>query len=137
MKIITTEVLREKEIEVPVITGIYDPLSRKYDGTITPQAPVIVSGRYLDQLDMGELRLCLAPAIDYGTVIEVLRVYKFAHNQVIASLPYLPPGEYFPAVKLVRRGAEDAVYIFPVSWVVMPEGYERCDCYPCCTEIVK
>ncbi|MEB3373972.1 hypothetical protein SFC43_14005 [Bacteroides sp. CR5/BHMF/2] len=53
MKIITTEVLISRQMEVPVITGVYDPLSKKYDGTITSQAPIIVSGRHLDMLDLG------------------------------------------------------------------------------------
>ncbi|MEB3373973.1 hypothetical protein SFC43_14010 [Bacteroides sp. CR5/BHMF/2] len=63
--------------------------------------------------------------MDYDHVIEVLHVYKYAHNQVIVSLPVLIPGEYFPAVKIIRKKSEDAIYIFPVSWVVMPEGHER------------
>ena len=137
MKIITTEVLISRQMEVPIITGVYDPVSRKYDGTITPQAPIIVYGRHLDMLDLGNIRLCLASAVDYGKVMEVLHVYKYAHNQVIVSLPFLIPGEYFPAVKLMKKKSEDAVYIFPVSWVVMQEGYERGGYHPCCTDIAK
>ena len=137
MKIITTEVLINRQMEVPVITGIYDPLSKKDDGTITSQAPIIVSGENLDMLDLGNIRLCLAAAVDYGNVIEVPYVYKYAHNQVIVSLPFLIPGEYFPAVKIMKKKCEDSVYIFPVSWVVMPEGHERGDYYPCCTDVAK
>lgn len=136
MKIITTEVLIRRQIDVPVITGIYDPLSKRYDGIITSQAPVIVSGRHLEQLNSESLILCLAPAIDYDRVIEVPQVYKYAHNQVIASLPFLIPGEYLPAVKFIKKGQEDSVYIFPVSWVVLPEGHERRDYTCCCTDIL-
>lgn len=137
MKIITTEVLISRQMEVPVITGIYDPLSKKDNGTITSQAPIIVSGENLDMLDLGNIRLCLASAVDYDNVIEVPHVYKYAHNQVIVSLPFLTPGEYFPAVKIMKKKCEDSVYIFPVSWVVMPEGHERRDYYPCCTDVAK
>ena len=137
MKIITTEVLRSKQVEVPVITGVYDPISKRYDGTITSQAPIIVSGRHLDMLDLENIRLCLAVAVDYDNVIEIPHVYKYACNQVIVSLPSLMPGEYFPAVKVIRNECEDTVYIFPVSWVVMPEGYERGNYYPCCNDIAK
>ncbi len=137
MKIITTEVLISRQIEVPIITGVYDPLSKKYDGTITSQAPIIVSGRHLDMLDFGNFRLCLASAVDYDSMIEIPHVYKYAHHQVIASLPFLIPGEYFPAVKIIKKKCEDSVYIFPVSWVVMPEGHERGWYYPCCTDIVE
>ena len=113
MKIITTEVLISRQMEVPIITGVYDPVSRKYDGTITSQAPIIVSGRHLDMLDLGNIRLCLASAVDYDRVIEVLHVYKYAHNQVIVSLPFLIPGEYFPAVKIVKKRAKMLFISFP------------------------
>lgn len=106
---------------MPVITGIYDPLSKKCDGTVTSQAPVIVSGRYLDMLGFGKIKLCLVPATDDGRVIEVMQIYKLSHHRVIASLPFLVPGEYFPAVRIAKKGYEDWVYIFPVSWVVLPE----------------
>lgn len=137
MKLIKTEVLINRQIKVPVITGVYDPLSQKRDGTITSQAPIIVSGRNLDMMDEGSIRLCLASAVDCDNVIEVPHVYKYTHDQVIVSLPVLKPGEYFPAMKIVKKESEDSVYIFPISWVVVPEGYERRELYPCCTEIGK
>lgn len=137
MKLIKTEVLMNRQMKVPIITGVYDLLSQKRDGTITSQAPIIVSGRNLHMLDEGKIRLCLASAVDYDNVIEVHHVYKYTHDQVIVSLPVLKPGEYFPAMKIVKKNAEDSVYIFPVSWVVMTEGYERRELYPCCTEIGK
>lgn len=118
MKIISTEVLMIRHGEVPVITGIYDPLSRKSDGTISSQAPLIISGRHFDLFDREQIRLCLAPAVDGGRMIEVHHVYKYAPHQVIVSLPVLRPGEYLPAVKMFRKGEEASVYIFPVSWVV-------------------
>lgn len=125
MKIIRTEVLKSRQIEIPVITGAYDALTKKKDGTITSQGPVIVSGTHFDVLKSGDLRLCLASAVDYDKVIEVPLIYRFRNNQVIVSLPFLLPGEYFPAVKLIRKDEEDCVYIFPVSWVVMPERTKR------------
>ena len=121
MKIIRTEVLESREIEIPVITGAYDALTKKKDGTITSQGPIIVSGEHFDVLKSGNLRLCLAPAVDNRRVIEVSIIYKFLNNKVIVSLPFLLPGEYYPAVKLIREDAEDCVYIFPVLWVVTPE----------------
>lgn len=137
MKIITTEILIRRQIEVPIITGVYDPLSGKYDGTVTSQAPIVVSGRHLDMLNADNITLCLAPAVDSEQVINVLEVYKLTHNQVIASLPVLKPGEYFPAVKIKRRMQEEYIYIFPVSWLVPPEGSERRIFYSCSTDFVK
>lgn len=125
MKLIKTENLINRRVKVPIITGVYDLLSRKRDGTITSQAPIIVSGRHFDMLVLEGIRLCLASAIDYGNVIEVYHVYKYIHNQVIVSLPVLEPGEYFPAMKIMKKKSEDSVYIFPVSWVVLPESYEK------------
>lgn len=137
MKIITTEVLIRRQIEVPIITGVYDPLSRKYDGTITSQAPVVVSGRHLDMLNSDHISLCLAPATDSEQVVNVLEVYKLTHSQVIASLPFLIPGEYFPAVKIRKRGQEEYLYIFPVSWIVPPDGGDRRIFYSCSTDFIK
>lgn len=109
---------------MPVITGIYDPLTGKRDGTITSQAPLVVSGRHLDMPGLGNIRLCLAAAVDCDNVIEVHHVYKYTADRVIITLPVLKPGEYFPAMRIKKEMYEDAVYIFPVSWVVMPGNEE-------------
>lgn len=127
MKLITTETLISKQLEIPEITGVYDPLTHKRDGTITSQAPIIVSGKHLDMLDLGNIRLCLIPDTDPDMIIEVLHVYKYTANQVIVSLPFLTPGEYSPVVKVIRTGQEEVMYIFPVKWIVKPDGFERGD----------
>lgn len=120
MKILKTEELVVKEISIPQITGIFDPLSGRNDGTITPQAPVVVWGRNLEMDVPGETRLCLASAVDFIRVIEFPSVYKRTSGQTILLLPYLEPGEYFPAI-LINAGAEgNSIYILPVSWVVLP-----------------
>lgn len=127
MKLIATETLIDKQLEVPEITGVYDPLTHKRDGTITSQAPIIVSGKHLDMLDLSNIRLCLVPATDSDMIIEVLHVYKYTANQVIVSLPFLMPGEYSPVVRVIRGEQEEVMYIFPVTWKVKPEGLERGD----------
>lgn len=136
MKIITTEVLISWQMEVPVITRGYDPLSRRYDGVITSQAPIIVSGRHLDMLDLGNIRLYLASAVDYEHVIEVLYVYKYTQSGDCQPA-YPDAGRVLSGSESNKRKSEDSIYIFPVSWVVMPEGYERGGYYPCCTETGK
>lgn len=127
MKLITTETLISKQLKIPEITGVYDPLTHKRDGTITSQAPIIVSGKHLDMLDLGNIRLCLIPDTDPDMIIEVLHVYKYTANRVIVSLPFLTPGEYSPVVKVIRTGQEEVMYIFPVKWIVKPDGFERGD----------
>ena len=128
MIIITKEVLINKQLDVPEITGIYDLITRKRDGTITSQAPVIVSGKHLDMLHVGDVRLCLVPTIDPDAITEVVNIYKYTDNQVIVSLPFLMPGEYLPVVRIMREGEEEMRYIFPVTWVVRPEGYDDIAC---------
>lgn len=127
MKLITTATLINKQLEIPEITGVYDPLTRKRDGTITSQAPIIVSGKFLDMLNLNNIKLCLVPAIDPDMIMEVLHVYKYTANQVIVSLPFLMPGEYSPVVRVTREGQEEVMYIFPVTWLVRNEGLERGD----------
>lgn len=104
----------------PAITGIYDLVGKRSDGTVTSQAPVVITGRHFDCFDAKNIRLCLIPATDYEQRIEVAQVYKLVHDRVIVSLPSLRPGEYFPAVEMFREGEGTAVFIFPFSCVVLP-----------------
>lgn len=104
----------------PVITGIYDPVGKRTDGKVTSQAPLVITGRHFDRFDLKNVRLCLIPATDYEQAIEVAHVYRIVHDRVIVSLPELKPGEYFLAVKMFRKGKEEAVFVFPFSCVVLP-----------------
>lgn len=130
MKLIITENLISKQLEIPEITGVYDLLTRKCNGIITSQAPIIISGRHLDILTPGNISLCLVRATEPDRVVEVPYLYKYTANQVIASLPFLMPGKYSPVVRVTREGQEEVMYIFPVTWLVRTEGLERiCYCY--------
>lgn len=124
MQIISTEALIAEGIKAPVITAVYDPLSRSLDGTITSQAPVVISGKNLNTLALHTIRLCLTSAQDDTQVIEVHSVYKYSSNTIIVTLPVLAPGTYFPTLKILKEGEKDTAYILPTSWVVPPEG--RC-----------
>ena len=44
-------------VDIPEITGIYDPLSGKKDGTITPMAPLVVWGRNLRHYALEDFKL--------------------------------------------------------------------------------
>ena len=59
---------------VPVIIEVYDLLSGKHDGTITPWAPIIVSGSRLDMYARDTVRLCLVSATDAKRVIEIISI---------------------------------------------------------------
>lgn len=122
MQTITTEVLKNSNIKVPIITEIYDPLSGKRDGTITSQAPIVVNGKHLNLFDQDCITLCLTTSSHAaGLIIDVHKVYKYSSEQVIMSLPVLVPDTYFPTMKIQRENKEDSLYIFPVSWTVTPE----------------
>ena len=124
MKIIKTEVLNVNNILVPEITATYDLFSRKRDGTITPQAPVVISGRNLAMHGKEGIRFCLASAVDYVRVIEVGYIYQYSDGRIIADLPELEAGEYFPAIRMQDADGDDSLYILPVSWVVLPYPYD-------------
>ena len=79
---------------VPVIIEVYDLLSGKHDGTITPWAPIIVSGSRLDMYARDTVRLCLVSATDAKRVIEIGHIYKYSCNKVILALPALEPDMY-------------------------------------------
>lgn len=119
MQVITTEDLKIKRIKIPLITGIYDPLSGMRDGTVTSQAPIVVNGINLNVFDLSSVRLCLVSALNADLVTDVRDVYRYSSGLVIVSLPVLSPGEYFPAMKIMKENEETSIYIFPVSWIVV------------------
>lgn len=123
MKIIKTEVLNAYNTSIPEITAIYDPLSKKRDGTITSQAPIIISGNNLGMHGKKNIRFCLASAVDYMRVIEVGCIYKYSDTKIIVNLPELEAGEYCPAIRIPAAEGDDSLYVLPVSWVVRP--YDR------------
>lgn len=124
MKIIRTEVLNVNNICIPEITATYDLLSRRRDGTITPQAPVIISGNHLTMHGKKDIRFCLTSAVDYVRVIEVGYIYQYSDCRIIADLPELEAGEYFPAIRMPDADGNESLYILPVSWVVRSYPYD-------------
>lgn len=103
-------------VDIPEITGIYDPLSGKKDGTITPMAPLVVWGRNLRHYALEDFKLCLVAQRKPVEVIEIKLVYTYSNKKVIAAIPELKPGEYRPAVRL--KDDEGKVYVLPAVWVV-------------------
>ena len=64
-------------VDIPEITGIYDPLSGKKDGTITPMAPLVVWGRNLRHYALEDFKLCLVAQRKPVEVIEIKLVYTY------------------------------------------------------------
>nr|WP_186974022.1 DUF4469 domain-containing protein [Bacteroides intestinalis] len=121
MTILGTE-LSPLSDSVPVITEVYDLLSGKHDGTITPWAPIIVSGSRLDMYARDTVRLCLVSATDVRRVIEVGHIYKYSCNKVILALPELEPGGYVPAFKILQEDGSTLLQVFSVLWNVPDIG---------------
>ena len=107
---------------VPVIIEVYDLLSGKHDGTITPWAPIIVSGSRLDMYARDTERLCLVSATDARRVIEVGHIYKYSCNKVILALPELEPGGYVPAFKILQEDGSTLLQVLSVLWNVPDIG---------------
>lgn len=123
MQILTTEVLKDKNIKIPVIKGVRDLLSKKRDGTITSQAPIVVKGENLNMFDLDRVRLCLVCSSDVNLMIDICDIYKYSSEQVIVSLPILMPGEYFPAIKILEKDKEAFIYIISMPLTVLPGKY--------------
>lgn len=121
MTILGAELSRLSD-SVPVITEVYDLLSGKHDGTITPWAPIIVSGSRLDMYARDTVRLCLVSATDVRRVIEVGHIYKYSCNKVILALPELEPGGYVPAFKILQEDGSTLLQVLSVLWNVPDIG---------------
>lgn len=121
MTILGTELSRLSD-SVPVITEVYDLLSGKHDGTITPWAPIIVSGSRLDMYARDTVRLCLVSATDARRVIEIGHIYKYSCNKVILALPELEPGGYVPAFKILQEDGSTLLQVLSVLWNVPDIG---------------
>ena len=115
MTILGTE-LSPLSDSVPVIIEVYDLLSGKHDGTITPWAPIIVSGSRLDMYARDTVRLCLVSATDAKRVIEIGHIYKYSCNKVILALPELEPGGYVPAFKILQEDGSTLLQVLSVLW---------------------
>lgn len=117
MKIIRTEYFITNGIEYPIITDVYDLLSKEHDGTITSCSNIVVSGHNLQIPALGDSYICLVSATDIQQVIEFIDIHKYTDDTFIASLPELEPGEYFPTIKIVEK-EEDSIYCIPSPWIV-------------------
>lgn len=102
----------------PVINQVYDPLSQKRDGTITPCAPVMVFGYNFLYKAWKKIELCLCPIGKPEHLIFGIGVCKHTDEQILAVLPDLEKGEYRPAFRLIDEENKTKVYYFPNIWRV-------------------
>lgn len=114
----------------PVIQEVYDPLSRRRNGTITPQAPIIITGCNLEMLTWENTRLCIIPAVNDKILIELNNVHRCSEDKVCAIIPQVDEGEYFLALKILMKDKECFIYIFSEPLIVSLKRYGRVDMYP-------
>lgn len=122
--------------KVPVISSVYDPLTGMRDGTITANAPVVISGENLCLSSLGTIYLGLSPVSDKGTLIHVKRVFKYTDTEVLVILPDLEPGEYSPVMTIHTGGKVDFTYTLPVSWRVLEERYTTLFVRRSCSDLI-
>lgn len=122
--------------KVPVISSVYDPLTGMRDGTITANAPVVITGENLCLSSLGTIYLGLSPVSDKGTLIHVKRVFKYTDTEVLVILPELEPGEYSPVMMIHTGGKVDFTYTLPVSWRVLDERYTALFVRRSCSDLI-
>lgn len=121
---------------LPVINGVFDPLTGMRDGIITPNSPVVITGENLCLSSLGTIYLGLSPVSDKGTLIHVKRVFKYTDTEVLVILPDLEPGEYTLVMMIDRGGKVDFTYTLPVSWRVLDEKYTALFARRSCSELI-
>ena len=122
--------------KIPVINSVYDPLTGMRDGTITSNAPVVITGENLCLSSLGTIYLGLSPVSDKGTLIHVKRVFKYTDTEVLVILPDLEPGDYSPVMMIHTGGKIDFTYTLPVSWRVLDEIYTALFVRRSCSDLI-
>lgn len=108
--------------DIPVIKDVYDPLTGLRDGTITPNAPIVVTGENLCLSLPENMVLGLSPAENSEQLIRIKTVCKHTDTQVLIVLPDLLPGTYHPVMEIRMEGKVCSTYILPVLWTVRDAG---------------
>ena len=91
------------ETDFLLIEGIYDPLSRRRDGVITPCAPLLIEVGDTLPGEGERVEFFLCPE-DGEEMIPLRNVCMHTTQKVIVMLPYLPPGNYHPVMTVHRQG---------------------------------
>lgn len=86
-----------------LIEGIYDLLSHRTDGVITPCAPLVMQVGNTLPGDGERVEILLCPD-DGGEPIPVSEVCIRTMQKIIVMLPYLPPGRYRPQMTVYKQG---------------------------------
>ena len=100
----------------PAIEKVYDPSSKKCNGRITPQAPIVITGHHLDMLTWDSANLYLVSSVNDRMLIECGDIHKYSDDKVYTTIPDIDEGEYFLALMILMK--DNFLYIFPISLIV-------------------
>ena len=114
----TKEMSGSQQKHIPVIEGVYDPLSQRRDGTVTPCAPILIFGYNLLCWPKEKVEFCLCPVEEPERMMAAIEVHKHTEQQLLVTLPDIEKGEYQPVLRLIEEEGDGQVYYFPVTWKV-------------------
>ena len=95
----------------PAIEKVYDPSSKKCNGRITPQAPIVITGHHLDMLTWDSANLYLVSSVNDRMLIECGDIHKYSDDKVYTTIPDIDEGEYFLALMILMKDKESFLYI--------------------------
>ena len=87
----------------PAIEKVYDPSSKKCNGRITPQAPIVITGHHLDMLTWDSANLYLVSSVNDRMLIECGDIHKYSDDKVYTTIPDIDEGEYFLALMILMK----------------------------------
>ena len=93
----------------PAIEKVYDPSSKKCNGRITPQAPIVITGHHLDMLTWDSANLYLVSSVNDRMLIECGDIHKYSDDKVYTTIPDIDEGEYFLALMILMKDKESLV----------------------------
>ena len=117
MKTIKAEILMIEGAPFPVIKEIYDPSNERRNGTITPEAPIIITGQNLDMLTWESTNLYLVSSVNDRMLIECGDIHKYSDDKIYMTVPDINEGEYFLALMILMKDKESFLYIFPIPYL--------------------
>ena len=116
MKTIKAEILMIEGAPFPVIKEIYDPSNERRNGTITPEAPIIITGQNLDMLTWESTNLYLVSSVNDRMLIECGDIHKYSDDKIYMTVPDINEGEYFLALMILMKDKEVFYTSFPYLW---------------------
>lgn len=101
----------EELSDIPRIDEVFDTISKKKDGTITPCSPIVIKGvNLICNKNKKQTRFFLLPGKEGEKQISIEQIYHSAEGKVIMFLPNLSPGNYQPIITIKEEGHEIKKY---------------------------